>query len=162
MDVAIKAFSRSKIGLAIVGKGSLAAYLKNLAIKIDANVKFITEGVEHNKLPAIYNDSMFFVAPSRTEAQGVAMCEAMACGLPVVATNVGGIPEFVTNEYNGLLVPPDNPHSLSQAIQKLISNKTLYNTLSENAIKFAASSLSHKMIIDKELNLLRLAAEYRL
>ena len=153
LDIAIKAFTRSKISLTIVGRGSLEAYLKNLAQKINANVRFNTEGLEHNKLPAFYNKFAFFIAPSRTEAQGVAMCEAMACGLPVIATNVGGIPEFVINEYNGYLVPPENSTAIRQAIMKLVSDITLYNTLSHNARKFAVNNLSHELIFQKELRI---------
>jgi len=90
LDIAIKAFANSSVKLTIIGKGSLEKYLRKLAKVCNANVEFVTEGVEHNKLPTIYNNYMFFVATSRTEAQRVAMCEAMAYGLPVVATNVGG------------------------------------------------------------------------
>ncbi|MEM2971942.1 MAG: glycosyltransferase family 4 protein [Candidatus Bathyarchaeia archaeon] len=156
LDIAIKAFAHSKISLTIVGKGSLETYLKSLAKKINANVKFITEGIEHNKLPNFYNKFAFFIAPSRTEAQGVAMCEAMACGLPVVATEVGGIPEFVVNEYSGLLVPPENPKALKQAIMKLTSNNTLYNSLSQNARKYVVNNLSHELIFNRELKIFKM------
>lgn len=159
LDIAVKAFTNSKISLTIVGKGSLEIYLKNLAEKINANVKFVTDGLEHNKLPAFYNKFAFFVAPSRTEAQGVAMCEAMACGLPVIATNIDGIPEFVINEYNGILIPPENPTALRQAVTTLVSDNTLYNFLSQNARKFVVSTLSHELIFNKELEIFKMAIE---
>lgn len=159
IDIAIRAFTKSKIKLKIIGKGSLMIYLKNLARTLNANVEFIMEGIEHSRLPGIYSNFMFFVAPSRTEAQGVSMCEAMACGLPVIATNVGGIPEFVINDYNGLLVPSDDPISLRRAVMKIINNKELYNTLSENARKFVVENLSHEIIFNKELKVLTLAIE---
>ncbi|MGB9831455.1 MAG: glycosyltransferase family 4 protein, partial [Fervidicoccus fontis] len=116
LDIAIIAFSKFPYKLTIIGKGPLEHYLRSLAKKYNSNVEFNTEGVEHEKLPFIYNQYSLFVAPSRTEAQGVAMCEAMASGLPVVATRVGGIPEFVLNGYNGFLVEPENPLELRKAI----------------------------------------------
>lgn len=54
----------------------------------------------------IYHEFGYFVAASRVETQEIGMCEAMAGGLPVMATNVGGIPGFAKNEENGLTVPP--------------------------------------------------------
>jgi len=160
VDIAVKAFANSGVKLTIIGRGSLEKYLRKLAKLCNANVEFITEGVEHQKLPTIYNNYMFFVAPSRTEAQGVAMCEAMACGLPIVATNVGGIPEFVIDEYNGLLVPPNDPLSLRLAVMRILKNDTIYNVLSENARRFAVNNLSHKIIFQKELKVFKIAIEH--
>jgi len=156
LDIAIKAYSNfKKSSLTIIGQGPLEAYLKNLAKKLNSNVKFITKGYEHGKLPEVFNSYGFFIAPSRTEAQGVSMCEAMASGLPVVATRVGGIPEFVIDGYNGLLVPPEDPLSLRRAVMKLISDDSLYDELSKNARKFAVENLSHKVIIKKELEVFK-------
>jgi glycosyltransferase involved in cell wall biosynthesis len=59
------------------------------------------------------------VLPSHFEAQGLAAVEAMACGLPIVATNVGGLPDFVVDGVNGLLVPPHDPRALGAALQKI-------------------------------------------
>ena len=159
LDVAIEAFSRSKIELLIVGKGPLETYLRCLAAKLDSNVKFFTNGVEHNKLPGIYNLMDFFVAPSRTEAQGVAMCEAMACGLPIIASFVDGIPEFVIDGKNGLLVPPNDALKLREAVRTLSGNDVLYGNLSKNARKFALDHLSPESVFKKELEVFRIFSE---
>ncbi|MEM4619036.1 MAG: glycosyltransferase family 4 protein [Desulfurococcaceae archaeon] len=159
LDIAVKAFAKLPVKLTILGKGSLEHYLKNLAYAINANVEFNTSFIEHNKLPFVYDNYSFFVAPSRTEAQGVAMCEAMASGLPVVATNVGGIPEFVIDGYNGLLVPKDDPGRLRRAVLKIINDDALYADLSDNARKFAVNVLSHKIIFEKEMKALKSAVE---
>jgi glycosyltransferase involved in cell wall biosynthesis len=106
-------------------------------------------------MPELYDRFGYFVAPSRVEAQGVAMCEAMACGLPVIATNVGGIPEFVKNEENGLLIPPENPHVLREAVTHLLSSKQLYSTISEQAAKSVKEKLSSDIIYAKEYALLK-------
>lgn len=158
LDVAIRAFSGSKIELVIAGKGKLEKYLRSLARELNSNVKFITNGIEHNRLPRVYNSMSFFVAPSRTEAQGVAMCEAMACGLPIIASSVGGIPEFVTNGYNGFLVPANDTKGLREAVEKLARSDMLFERLSENARKFALDKLSHESVLGKELRILRLAS----
>jgi glycosyltransferase involved in cell wall biosynthesis len=63
-----------------------------------------------------------FALPSLSEGLSSAILEAMATSLPIVATEVGGIPELVKNGDNGLLVPPADPRSLSRAIQHLADN----------------------------------------
>jgi len=160
IDLAIRAFAGSRVKLVIVGSGPLEAYLRRLAWQLNANVEFVTAGIEHNRLPLLMNEFTFFVAPSRTEAQGVSMCEAMACGLPVVATNVGGIPEFVINEYNGLLVPPEDPVSLRRAVARITDDRDLYTYLSRNARTFVVDNLSHGVVFDKELGVFKVVAEY--
>jgi len=63
-----------------------------------------------------YNAADFFVLPSKSgEGLPLVALEAMACGLPVVATNIGGISEIMTKDY-GKIVPPDNPAALAEAI----------------------------------------------
>jgi glycosyltransferase involved in cell wall biosynthesis len=66
-----------------------------------------------------------FVLASVEEAMGIAILEAMSASLPVVATNVGGIPECVTHGETGLLVPPANPAALAESIQQLLADEAL-------------------------------------
>lgn len=73
-------------------------------------------------VPQLLAASDVFAIPSLQEAAATALREAMLVGLPVVATNVGGIPESVTDADNGLLVPPANPEALATAILRLIDH----------------------------------------
>jgi glycosyltransferase involved in cell wall biosynthesis len=68
----------------------------------------------------------FFVLPSHYETGGIVLLEAMACGLPVVATRVGALPEIV-NERNGLLVPPGNCQALADAMERCCHSYNNYN-----------------------------------
>lgn len=161
LDIAIRAYSRLKeTNLTILGKGPLETYMRNLAKKCESNVSFLNTHIDHSKMPELYAKFGYFVASSRTEAQGVAMCEAMACGLPVIATNVGGIPEFIKNEKNGLLVPPENPYALRNAIRRLLSDEYLHNKLSQYGARFVRHNLSHEIIYKKEYRVLKICREY--
>lgn len=77
-----------------------------------------------------------FCVPSRREALGVANIEALAAGIPVVATNVGGIPEVMDDGNNGWLVPPNNPAALAEAIQTCMTDATQRREKRENGRKF--------------------------
>lgn len=73
-------------------------------------------------VPAILADADVFVLPSRSEASPNSIIEAMAAGLPVVATDVGGIPELVADGHTGRLVPPGDPAALGRALLDLLDH----------------------------------------
>jgi len=74
-----------------------------------------------------------FVVPSRTEGTPLALLEAMALERPIVATNVGGLPELLTHEANALLVPPEDPHALAAAVVRLLDDRDLGERLGRAA-----------------------------
>jgi len=155
LDIAIKSFSRLDAQLTILGCGPLEKYLRKYTNYYESNVVLQTEPIPHNEMPFFYNKYGFFVAPSRTEGQGVAMCEAMACGLPVIATKVGGIPEFVLHGVNGLLVPPEDYLSLRKAVRNLTSDEELFTSLSNNAVDYCRKKLSFNAVFTKEYEVLK-------
>jgi glycosyltransferase involved in cell wall biosynthesis len=73
-------------------------------------------------MPEWYRQADLFVLPSRRESFGLVLAEAMACGLPVVATTAGAIPEVVENAATGLLVPPDHSEAFAAAVVSLMSD----------------------------------------
>lgn len=158
LDIAIKAFSNlEEAKLTILGKGSLEDYLRKLSQQYNSNVRFIVRMIDHDKMPHFMDEFGFFIAPSRIESQGLAMCEAMACGMPVIATRVGGIPEFLKDGFNGLLVPPEDPISIRQAVKLLTSNPVLYEKLSQNASFFVRENLSFEKIYQQDCQVFELA-----
>lgn len=82
---------------------------------------------------AQYMQADIYVLPSHLEAFPIGLLEAMACGLPCVATTVGGIPEIIEDGVNGLLIPPGNASGLSEALWKLIADPELRHRLGQNA-----------------------------
>ncbi len=81
--------------------------------------------VQKEQLPIYYSIADLFVLPSFQDPFAIVLTEAMACGLPVVATNVGGLKEVVINKVTGILVPPRDPMALACAIQCLIKDKKI-------------------------------------
>lgn len=75
-----------------------------------------------DEMPEVYRNSDIFVLPSENETFGQVFIEAMSCGLPVIGTKVGGIPEIISDSYNGYLVPPDDSSILAQKIAKLLND----------------------------------------
>ncbi len=79
--------------------------------------------VPHSEMPALIRSADVVVCPQRHASFGVVPLEAMACGVPVVATSVGGLAESVVNQVTGLLVPPHNPALLARALRALLGDE---------------------------------------
>ena len=90
-----------------------------------------------------------FVLPSIKEGLPYVILEAGLAGLPVIASNVGGIPEIIDNEKNGILVSPANPEELALAIKKLIDDKTLRETIAKNLREKIQKEFSLEKMVEK-------------
>lgn len=118
--------------LVLVGDGPQRGELEALAeeLEISSSVEFL--GYQEN-VETFLSTFDFFVLPSLTEGIPLSLLEAMANGLPVVATNVGGIPEIVVHQESGLLVPPGQPEALAHALSQLIQEPGEANRMAGNA-----------------------------
>ncbi len=96
-----------------------------------------------------------FALPSHQEALPLALLEAMAAGLPIVATAVGGIPEAVENEGTGLLVPPGDPEKLASALRRLARDPGLAGRLGEAARRSAERHFSADRMVEQTLAVYR-------
>jgi glycosyltransferase involved in cell wall biosynthesis len=118
--------------LAIVGEGSEADALRAQAAALGSGVamRVVFTG-RRDDVSALTSDLTLAVLPSIREAQGISLLEAMARGVPVVASAVGGIPEVVTDGVDGRLVPPGDSTALADAIIELLRDSELRRRLGE-------------------------------
>ena len=118
-------------------------YLHELVDKhhISQHVHFL--GWVENPIP-ILQESDIFVLPSDTEGMPLSIIEAMATGLPCIATNVGGVPELIDHGYTGFIIDPGNIDELVYSIQKLIDDPQLLAEMGENARKKYAAVLQSR------------------
>jgi glycosyltransferase involved in cell wall biosynthesis len=124
--------------LTIVGDGSQRMALETLAqeLGIEGLVRFMGR-VPHQELPAYLQQMDVFVMPSLQESFGVAAVEAAAVGLPIVASDVGGLPEVVVQGETGFLVPPADVDALTGRLAQLISDSTLRCRMGEAGRAYA-------------------------
>jgi len=117
----------------IIGSGKMESSLKQVASSLglsERNIRFL--GVLKNTSEVLQSMDVF-VLPSVEEGLGIAILEAMAAGVPVVATSVGGIPEIVTHGETGVLVAPKNPKMLADAVMDLLAHPDKADRLRQNA-----------------------------
>lgn len=88
-------------------------------------------------LPYYYNAADVVVMPSHYESFGMVALEAMACGTPVIASQVGGLAYLVQDKVTGYVIPTDDPQALADGLKKLLCDCQLKNELSENAVTYA-------------------------
>uniref|UniRef100_A0A7V3ZTH1 Glycosyltransferase family 1 protein n=1 Tax=candidate division WOR-3 bacterium TaxID=2052148 RepID=A0A7V3ZTH1_UNCW3 len=142
--------------LVIAGDGPWREKLEILANLLGIKDKVIFKGyLKSEELEKEYREADIFVLPSihdvkgDTETLGVVLIEAMEYGVPVVATNVGGIPDIVIDGYNGLLVSEKNSDALADAIIKLIEDNKLREKFVKNAKKYIKEKFGWDNIIKK-------------
>ena len=114
--------------LLVVGEGSRLEALVAQAEMLGISASVVFTG-RRDDIPAVTKALDVAVLPSYREAQGLTILEAMALSRPVVASNVGGIPEMVEDGVTGLLVPPHDPAALAAAIVRLLTDHPYADTL---------------------------------
>jgi glycosyltransferase involved in cell wall biosynthesis len=123
---------RPSAHLVLIGDGSLRPSLEADArrLGIEPNTSFL--GARRDARMFLDEASMLVLA-SRVEGLPVVIMEAFQAGVPVVATAVGGVPEVVKHEHNGLLVAPEDPRALARAILSILEDPTKRRTLADGA-----------------------------
>ena len=145
--VAILARERPDIEMRIAGRGKDAERVASLAkeLGIERNV-VVLGAVSDEERNALLSEAAIQLMPSRFEGFGLAAAEAMAAGVPLVASSAGSLPEVVDAPRGGVLVPPDDPAALAAATGKLLDDpygrSTLSITARESARRFSWSSVA--------------------
>lgn len=122
------------VSLLVIGKGEEGPKLQKQAndLGVSDRVKFLGY-VNYEYIPKYLSVCDIFIRPSRSEGFGNSFIEAMAFGLPVIATPVGGIPDFLNDRQTGVFCSPDNPQSIVKAVNEIISDTELRNRIVLNA-----------------------------
>jgi len=155
LDILIRSMSfivreLDDVKLLIAGEGPMKSYLLKLVndLKLRANVSFLGHVPRHT-LPSLYNKADVFCLPSFYESFGFVVLEAMSCGLPVVASNVGGIRDIVRNGVDGFLVTPGDIDELSEALIRLLLNAELRRRMGSSARGRVVSDFSPEVVARK-------------
>lgn len=123
-----------EVKLTLLGDGEDRQYLENLARETNVSDRVSFGGfVDQETIAKTLRESDIFVLPSFAEGIPVALMEAMAIGIPVIATYVGGITELVVDQQTGQVVFPSDPIALADAIARYVDNPDLCKTISKNA-----------------------------
>lgn len=140
---------RDKWHLRIAGHGSERRHLQSLINRyhLQQNIQLVGQ-LDKTHIQELLSDADAFVLASRSETFGVAYIEALACGLPVIATKCGGPEEFV-NDKNGLLVPVDDVDALASAIRYMYEHRNDYNRAQiaeECQSRFSSETIARQLI----------------
>lgn len=137
------------ISLEIIGEGDDKNNLENLAKDFGIGSKvFFTGLVPHDELPPYFEKADVFVLPSLNEGMSNSMLEALASGLPLVATDTGGTRELVKEEKNGFIIKMKDSSDLAEKIEKLIGNNDLRKKMGEESRKKAENMNWEKVAKD--------------
>jgi glycosyltransferase involved in cell wall biosynthesis len=101
-------------------------------------------------MPRVFDEADLFVLASENETFGLVYIESMACGTPVIGTNIGGVPEVITDNYDGFLIEANNPSILTQKIEKLLYDEATRKEFIKNALK----TVRGKFSTDRQFGLL--------
>lgn len=145
-----KQHPEENIHLKIAGEGNCEQALKELAnsLGINNHIEFVGLLTEA-ELPAFLQSCNIYIHASLGETMSTAIMQAMACRLPIIASDVDGINNMLTDGQTGLLVKPKQPQLLADAIMRLINSKSLCTMLAENAYNEAINKFSNKKMFER-------------
>lgn len=143
--------SSHMLKLLLIGTGPEKNNLDELAVELGIRSKVIFVGdIGHDELSKFLKISDVFVRPSLSEGLGSAFLEAMAAGVPIIGTNVGGIPDFLKDGKTGLFCLPGDPESIAEKIQLLLNDHDLRQRVIANALE----------LVKEKYDWEKIAAEY--
>ncbi len=147
-------FLPEKYKLVVAGTGKLEKSLKSkvTSLKLENRVNFVGF-ISHELLPLYLKACDIFVRPSLSEGLGNSFLEAMAAGIPIIGTPVGGIPDFLVDRETGIFCDPENPESLASAVM-LYEDKKLKQEIIINAKELVIKKFDWDAIAQKMSNLL--------
>ena len=135
IDTALRAFRRIQEAypgarLTVCGsgpeRGNLMALARELGI---ADAVTFTGRLDNNRIAALYQSADVMINPSLADNMPISILEALACGVPVVSTNVGGVPYLVTHHKTALLVSPGDDKAMAEAVISILGNPALGDSL---------------------------------
>ena len=141
--------------LAIFNSVNYLQHLKNQLTSDIANHVTFTGPISHLELQTYYQRADILINPSVSESFGMSLVEAMATGTPTIGSAVGGMPEIVQHGETGLIVPPERPAAMADAVAQLLSNQPLMEKMGEAGRARAVEAFSWQAIA------LVLANQYR-
>ena len=144
----------------IVGKGPMKEQIVNSINKKGFWKNFLfVDGLKEEMLALAYNCADVFVLPSIQEGQGIVLLEAQASGKPVVAFDVGGVPEAMRDGETGFLVKLGDIEGFAEAVSKLLSDESLHGKMSADARRFVVENFTWDVCAHKMLRVYREALE---
>ena len=162
VDILLEAFALieneySDVSLSYVGEGKEKQKLLNRSkeLGLEKKVNFF-DRIDYQDMPAMMYFSDILILPSREEGVGRVILEAMAMKLPVVATNVGGIPLLIDDLRDGLLFDSENVEGLKAQILRLIEDNELYVNITNSAYKKFIRHYEYEVSIKKFINMYKL------
>lgn len=138
----------------LIGDGPYRNFLKSFikSLKLEDYFHFEGHVNSKSKIKDFYDKSDIFILPSYYEGSPTALIEAMSCGLPCIATDVGGIPELINNN-NGILISKKDYLGLAKAILRVHDNKDLREKMGKNAEKFIKMNYDWDVILSKMIDI---------
>lgn len=143
-----------KFHLVLVGDGSERTALEQQSVRLGIEQHVHFAGFRQD-IPNCLHAFDVFVHSSLYEGLGYTIIEAMASDVPVIATDVGGVKEFVTLNQTGILIPPQNPDSIARAMQQMAENPKLRRDLAKQAGALVKSTFTIEQMAAKTLSLYR-------
>jgi glycogen(starch) synthase len=133
--------------LILAGTGSKLISLQKLARHCELSEKVHFAGyLSEDQLIALLEISDVFVNPTRYEGSSIITLEAMRQGLPVIATETGGLPDKVRPDFNGWLVPPNDSRALAEALEDAASKKKDWKVMGENSKRIIAANYTWEIV----------------
>jgi len=141
---------KPKATFLIAGDGPEKKNLINLVNELNVSGVEFLGNKSYDEMPKLFSEATIFLHGTQIESFGIVLIEAMASKTPIISTNVGGIPNIITHDYNGLLVNFDDYMSISKLAIELINDNEKYNRITNNALetskKYSIDILTPKLI----------------